>query len=107
MGIVQNISRHIVVHANVCAALPLCGREKPLALGKPLNVQNVNLPLCVTSVVLGTAAQKSWLCCWKLTLRVTYHKKETLFPTKGLVSKETKKKSKNIRKEHVLLCHFT
>lgn len=69
-------------------------------------MQKVNLPLCVTSVVLGTAAQKGWLCCWKLPQTVTYHKKETLFFTKGLVSKETKK-SKKFRKEHVSLYYFT
>lgn len=97
VGTAQNISRQTDVHAHIRSALHLRGREKPLALGKSPNVQKVNLPLCVTPVVSGTAAQKGWLCCWKLPQRVLLTTRKIL-STKGLVSKERKKKVKRLER---------
>lgn len=71
MGISQSTPRQIDTHAHICtcSTLSIQKNPTPLPLGKSLNVQKVNLLLCVTSVVLGTAAQKGYClhCCETVT----------------------------------------
>lgn len=67
-------------------------KEKTLALGKSLNIQKVNLVSCVTPVVLGTAAQKGCLHCCETATESILPQGRDLFPTKGFVGNEIKKK---------------
>lgn len=99
----KNVSRQIHTHAHIrtCITLPIW-KKQPSALGKSLNVQKVNLLLCVTLVVLWTAAQKGCLhSCETVTQSILLQGRD-LFPTKGFVGKEKKKPNQTL--ERCIFC---
>lgn len=104
IGIIQNMSRQIHMHACVHAVCYLYER-KHLSFREATERMKNEL-LCVMSFVLWTASQMGCLHCCETLPQSILPQGRNLFPTKGLVGNETKSR-KSTRKVHILFCSFT